>query len=221
MEEQKTSRGLNGPNKQEDIKIFLHQQQARLVGFLETKVKTQNMAQVMGKHWDHNATLTDRGRIIVSWHLKRYKFIVIKKNDQMIHGEAIQLATNKRFYITFVYGKNLEEQRQPFGDGEIRDFVDCILQIGLHEFNYVGAVFTWTNRTIWSRIGRALYNDLWHGTFVFTHVNFMTEGLSNHTPITLSFPYCPEPKHSFIFYDMGNLRILSSTTLNKTCQTLS
>ena len=87
-------------------------------------------------------------------------------------------------------------------DWEIKDFADCILQSGLHEFNYVGAFFTWTNKTIWSRIDRALYNDLWHDTFVFTHVNFMTQGLSNDTPITLSFPHCLEPKHSLIFCDM-------------------
>jgi len=31
-------RGLNGPNKQEDVKIFLQQQKAGLVGLLETKL---------------------------------------------------------------------------------------------------------------------------------------------------------------------------------------
>ncbi|KAJ8429180.1 hypothetical protein Cgig2_011784 [Carnegiea gigantea] len=41
-------RGLNSPNKQEDVKIFLHQQQVGLVGFFETKVKLENIAQVMG-----------------------------------------------------------------------------------------------------------------------------------------------------------------------------
>ena len=42
-------RGMNGPNKQEDVKIFLLQQQAGLVDFLETKIKAQNIAQVMGR----------------------------------------------------------------------------------------------------------------------------------------------------------------------------
>jgi len=31
--------GLNSPNKQEDVKIFLHDQQVGLVALLETKVK--------------------------------------------------------------------------------------------------------------------------------------------------------------------------------------
>ena len=64
-------RGMNSPNKQEDIKIFLQQQQAGMVGFLETKAQAQNIAQVMGKichnrNWIHNANATDRGRVIAS-----------------------------------------------------------------------------------------------------------------------------------------------------------
>ena len=37
-------RGLNGPNKQEDVKIFLQQQQVGLLGLLETKVTLQNIS---------------------------------------------------------------------------------------------------------------------------------------------------------------------------------
>jgi len=35
------------------------------------------------------------------------------QSDQLIHGKAIQLSTNKQFCITFVYGRNLEVQRIP------------------------------------------------------------------------------------------------------------
>jgi len=81
---------------------------------LETKEKMQNISQVVGKvccnwQWVHNATMTERGRIIVCWHLKRYKYKVIEKSDQMMHGKVIQLSTNKRFFITFMYGRNLYE----------------------------------------------------------------------------------------------------------------
>ena len=31
--------------------------------------------------------------------------------DQLIHGEVIHLSTTKNFFITYVYGRNLEEQR--------------------------------------------------------------------------------------------------------------
>jgi len=38
---------MNGPNKQEDIKLFLQQQQASMVRFLETKVHACNIAHVI------------------------------------------------------------------------------------------------------------------------------------------------------------------------------
>ena len=63
--------------------------------------------------WDHNATSSKRGRILVCWHPKAYHFQVIQKTDQLIHGRATQLATNKHFFLTFVYGFNHEAQRKP------------------------------------------------------------------------------------------------------------
>ncbi|KAJ8432338.1 hypothetical protein Cgig2_020687 [Carnegiea gigantea] len=177
--------------------------------FLESKVKDQNMVQVMGKvcpywQWVHNASMTKRGRIILSWHPRRYQFNMILKIDQLIHGEAIHLLTNMKFYITFVYGRNLEDQRIPLWgdlmslaqsledpwymlgdfnsvlklgeriggvevtDGETSDFAACIKQCGLQEFNYKRAFFTWTNKTVWSRIDRALHNELYLGALFFS-----------------------------------------------------
>ena len=42
-------RGMNAPNKQEDIKVFLQQERPGIVGFLETKVKETNIQHVMSK----------------------------------------------------------------------------------------------------------------------------------------------------------------------------
>ena len=33
--------------------------------------------------------------------------------DQLVHGEGIQISTNTKFLVTFIYGRNLEEQRGP------------------------------------------------------------------------------------------------------------
>ena len=109
-------RGMNYPNKQEDLKILLQQHNAGLVGFLETKVKEQHIAQVIKKvcprwQWTHNATADEKGRIVVCWHPKEYMFKQLKVIDQMIHGEAIQISTKIKFFITFVYGRNLMDQR--------------------------------------------------------------------------------------------------------------
>ena len=87
-------------------------------------------------------------------------------------------------------------------DREMRDFGDCKTQCGLEELNYVGAFYTWTNKSIWSRIDRALHNGLWYDVFDFTQVVYQASGLSDHTRIVLDFPACPKPKKTFMFCDM-------------------
>jgi len=41
----------------------------------------------------------------------------------------------------------------------MKDFTDCIIHSGLYQFNFVGAFFTWTNKSMWPRIDRALHNE--------------------------------------------------------------
>ncbi|KAJ8444075.1 hypothetical protein Cgig2_030932 [Carnegiea gigantea] len=232
MEDSRKSKCMNSPQKQEDIKFFLQQQLTHMVGFLETKVKEENMTRVIGRvcsnwHWEHNADSINKGRIFV-----------IRKTNQIIHGRAIQLSTNKRYFITFVYGRNLEAQRIPLwstlvsmsnnlddswcvlgdfnsvlhqgervggndvSESEMTHFGDCISNCGLQEFSYIGAFFTWTNKTIRSRIDRALHNTLWCDTFDYTHVFYQLQGLSDHSPISLDFPTCPRPRETLQFCDM-------------------
>ena len=236
-------RGMNAPNKQEDIKVFLQQEQVGLVGFIETKVKESNIQMVMNRvcpnwHWVHNANSSEKGRIILSWKPSKYQFSMILKTDQLVHGEVYHLPTSKRFYLTMVYGRNYEDQRLPmWGDlrdiassmddpwcvlgdfnavmhmgdriggldvteGETRDFATCVSQCGLQEFPHEGSFFTWTNKTIWSRIDRVFHNAVWYDIIDYTHVQFKSPGLSDHTPIILSFPHCPRPRATFQFCDM-------------------
>ena len=200
-----------------------------MIGYFETKLKIQNLPQVMRNvnpqwKWTSNATSEERGRVKVSWHPKIYNFKELLVTDQLIHGEAIQLSTNTRFLVTFVYGRNHEEQRRSLwedirhlshssdapwcilgdfnavihqgdriGDNEVtvsetEDFADCMQACQLQEFHYDGPFFTWTNKTVWSKIGRAFHNDLWYEAFSFTHVQLLPQGLLDHTPLRLGFP---------------------------------
>jgi len=64
-------RGLNWPNTQEDIKLFLHEKNIGFVGLLETKVKERNIEKVAqnifhGWKWHHNFNLNTEGRIWVA-----------------------------------------------------------------------------------------------------------------------------------------------------------
>ncbi|KAJ8429696.1 hypothetical protein Cgig2_004495 [Carnegiea gigantea] len=92
--------------------------EAGMVGFSETKDKEPNIQQVMSKvcanwKWEHNAIMTEKGRIILSWHPRKYHFSPILKTDQLLHGEVMHLLTNRKFFLTLVYGRNLEDQRLP------------------------------------------------------------------------------------------------------------
>ena len=104
-------------------------------------------------------------------------------------------------------------------EGEITDYADCRLQCGLHEFQHTGAFFTWTNKTVWSRIDRAFYNDFWHDSFDFTHVHYLAQGLSDHSPIALSFPSCLKPKSSMWAKDERFQAIILSSMQQQQSQT--
>ena len=111
-------RGMNAPNKQEDIILFLQKHRVGMIGFLETKVQNSNIDAVMHRvcpnwTWIHNATTEQRGRIILSWHPRKYRMKVTYINDQIIHGEATHIPTGRIFFISFIYGRNLVEQRLP------------------------------------------------------------------------------------------------------------
>jgi len=64
-------RGLNWPNKQEDVKLFLHANNIGVVGLLETKIKEKKVKQVAsnmlkGWSWAHSFSPHLIGRIWVA-----------------------------------------------------------------------------------------------------------------------------------------------------------
>ncbi|KAJ8419838.1 hypothetical protein Cgig2_030549 [Carnegiea gigantea] len=65
----------------------------------------------------------------------------------------------------------------------------------------IGPYFTWTNRTIWTRIDRALVNTLWYDQFDFSQVIYLANSLSDHTALIIDTPNCPKPLFTFQFCD--------------------
>lgn len=61
--------------------------------------------------WHHNFNLNGKVRIWLAWKPGAYHLDVTHMTNQLIHCKATQLATNKRFYLTMVYGMNHEQQR--------------------------------------------------------------------------------------------------------------
>jgi len=89
-------RDLNWPNKQEDVKLFLHEKNVGLVGLLETKVKEKNVEKILSKifqgwNWHHNFHLSTKGKIWVAWRPSQYDAHIISMADQFIHCKVTQV----------------------------------------------------------------------------------------------------------------------------------
>ena len=109
-------RGLNWPNKQEDVKIFLQKNQISFIGLLETKVKKEKVHTVAsrifhGWEWQHNFNHNAKGRIWVAWKPQVYRVQILKITEQMIHCEAHHVTKLEKFFITYVYGFNHAQER--------------------------------------------------------------------------------------------------------------
>ena len=85
---------------------------------------------------------------------------------------------------------------------EIQSFDECITTCELQEIRSNGPYYTWTNKTIWTRIDRAFVNTFWFNAFDICHLTYMANSLSDYTASVLDFSRCPKPKSSFQFCDM-------------------
>jgi len=87
-------------------------------------------------------------------------------------------------------------------DSEIQELQRCIDSCELYEMASFGALYSWINKTIWSRIGGSFINGYWHDTFDYTQAKNLANGLSDHSPILVHFPYAPKPRSHFQFCDI-------------------
>jgi len=72
----------------------------------------------------------------------------------------------------------------------------------LHEMTWNGPYYSWTNKTVWSRIDRTLINIHWYEIFDFTHNQYLTNRLSDHCPMLIQFPPIAKLKRKFLFFEM-------------------
>lgn len=89
---------------------------------------------------------------------------------------------------------------QEITDLEIKDFAQCLEVCELTEMRSTGAYFTWTNKTIWSRLGRVFTNQYWYLETDFTQAAYLSNGLLDHTPIQLQFHDAPKPQATLQYY---------------------
>jgi len=85
---------------------------------------------------------------------------------------------------------------------EIRDMKEFMDSCDLQELRSIGAYYSWTNKTVMTRIDRALINEFWYDLFNFTQVRYDANSLLDHTPLLIQFLQSPKPRTSFHYSDM-------------------
>ncbi|KAJ8422243.1 hypothetical protein Cgig2_023102 [Carnegiea gigantea] len=135
----------------------------------------------------------------------RVKLQVLFASEQLIHCQIICISSNKCFFITFVYGVNTIHGRQAL-------WYD--IQSISQSIRGPWCVIVDFNAVLYSgdRIGRdaviidrTLFNSLWHHEMGYTHVTYLPEGISDHTPVKVSLKSTPTIKTAFKFCDMWSL----------------
>ncbi|KAJ8420047.1 hypothetical protein Cgig2_011170 [Carnegiea gigantea] len=82
-------------------------------------------------------------------------------------------------------------------DHKIKEFAACIETCELTEMQSTRACYSWTNKTTWSRIDRVFINPYWPLLADFTQAAYLSNSLSEHTPIPIQFHDAPKPKSIF------------------------
>uniref|UniRef100_A0A6N2NHV3 Uncharacterized protein n=1 Tax=Salix viminalis TaxID=40686 RepID=A0A6N2NHV3_SALVM len=111
-------RGLNGHNKQKEVRDWIFKNQLGVVGLLETKVLAANQKAVEEglqlQSWSYitNGQQDGRARIMVGWDPKKFQVICVSIDQQWITCTVNSLATNMHLTVTWVYGMHTPADRQ-------------------------------------------------------------------------------------------------------------
>ncbi|XP_022853935.1 uncharacterized protein LOC111375367, partial [Olea europaea var. sylvestris] len=84
------------------------------------------------------------------------------------------------------------------------DLTNCCLHVGLTDVRSIGCYYTWTNGSVWSKIDRAMVNDIWVQNGAYVDANFLPSGcLSDHSPCIVSIhDHVGSAKTPFKFFNI-------------------
>ncbi|XP_074283519.1 uncharacterized protein LOC141608065 [Silene latifolia] len=109
-------RGINGINKQLDVKKNLHQNNIGLYGLVKTKVKLHDFTSILhnlGSHWEgiNNNSYHHGGRVWIIWVPQLFTVTTLLMNAQIITVLVNERATGDEFLFSVVYGFNEDSER--------------------------------------------------------------------------------------------------------------
>jgi hypothetical protein len=86
---------------------------------------------------------------------------------------------------------------------ETSDFRDCCFDLGLHDVNFTGCHFSWTNGSVWSKLDQVMINPSWSSLNQLTHVHFGPSGaFTDHSPAAVRLGPFEQGRRCFNFFNM-------------------
>ncbi|KAJ9536550.1 hypothetical protein OSB04_un000302 [Centaurea solstitialis] len=116
-------RGLNAPEKQQEVRSFIRNNGIQLCAVLESHVRLESLKNVcentFGRwSWISNQAHSEYGtRIIVAWDISCLDVMVLEVHSQYMHCEVRIRGLSQVLFITFVYGANRGQIRGSLWSG--------------------------------------------------------------------------------------------------------
>ncbi|XP_028091363.1 uncharacterized protein LOC114291701 [Camellia sinensis] len=190
--QRKKRRGFNNPHRHKEVRKFLLNEDIKILGILETKIKALNEQQIFSSgvnNWPFltNSQPSKTGRICVCWDSAFCKIQKLHESDQYIFCEVHDLTTDYTFRVCFVYAENKHEVRKEFFESmvNISQAQSNIPLVILGDFNAIRFPYEKSGgSTGWSKdkeefnscILQAELVDLSYGGCQFTWANKRTSG---------------------------------------------
>ena len=111
-------RGFNNPHRHKEVWKFLLNEDIKILGILETKIKALNEQQIFSgvNNWPFltNSQPTKSGRICVCWDPAFCKVTLLSASNQFIFCGVQDFSFDNMFKICFVYADNKPDIRIEF-----------------------------------------------------------------------------------------------------------
>ena len=122
-------------------------------------------------------------------------------------GELRQYNTNSPWMVLGDFNSVLSSADKHNGEAvslyETSDFRACCFDLGLHDVNFTGCHFSWTNGSVWSKLDRVMINPSWSSLNHSTHVHFSTPGaFTDHAPAAVRLGPLEQGRRCFNFFNM-------------------
>ncbi|KAJ9536540.1 hypothetical protein OSB04_un000292, partial [Centaurea solstitialis] len=111
-------RGLNAPDKQQEVRSFVRNNGVHICAILETHVRVESLRGICERtfgrwDWISNQAHSEFGtRILIAWDVTVADVMILESHAQFIHCEVRIRGLSQGFFVSFVYGANRGNERR-------------------------------------------------------------------------------------------------------------